>query len=464
MNPFDPVLEERLYRFLEQKIHRKNWEMWFSTFRIVSVSPQDQTVVFSVGNLFLQDWVIKQYSSVLAQAVREVFGANYGYKVQYDTLQKKETGSVSPSSQPEDMSPVVKKRPLSLCSMNPQFQFDHFIPGEGNLFAYNAALEAANHPGKYNPLFIYGGVGLGKTHLLQAVGHHVMQHLPQHRVIYLSSEQFLNELVEAIKSNKTDSFRAKFRSQADVLLIDDIQFLIGKAGIQNELFHTFNALFDQGKQIAFCSDRTPNELGTFHQRLISRFQMGLVAETLPPDMETRIRIIQSLALRESLELDWPVIQYLALHITDNIRTIQGLLVKMVIAKKLGQNRFGLPEVQKSLKDQMGLSREYSPLNRNPEQTLSHLVTTQLSHSMEELRSDSRTKNLSDARKVAMFIAHTHLGINVMRVAQIFDKSHSSVIYAINKVEDSLKKGNLKLQKLVDQMIAQTSPNAGSESF
>ncbi len=464
MNPFDPVLEEQLNRFLEQRIHRKNWEMWFSSFRISAVSTEQNEIVFTIGNLFLRDWVINKYSSLLAQAVKEVFGVNYRFRIEYETVKSAIEDLNHERSQVSDPAPVVKKRPLSLCSMNPQFQFQHFIPGEGNHFAYNAAMEVASHPGKYNPLFIYGGVGLGKTHLLQAVGHFVMNHQPQQRVIYLSSEQFLNELVESIKSNKTDAFRDKFRKQADILLIDDIQFLIGKAGIQNELFHTFNALFDQGKQIAFCSDRTPNELGTFHQRLISRFQMGLVAETTPPDMETRVRIIQSLAHRESLELEWPVIQYLALHVTDNIRTIQGLLVKMVIAKKLGKTEYGLPQIQNALKDLMGISPGYRPYNRNPEQTLMYLIQTQLPHTMEELVSGARSKSISDSRKVAMFVGHKQLGINIMRIAQIFEKSHSTVIYSIQKVEETLKKGNKKLQRLVDHMIAQTSPNVGSDSF
>jgi len=190
----------------------------------------------------------------------------------------------------------------------------------------------------------------------------------------------------------------------------------------------------------------------------------LVAETTPPDMETRIRIIQSLAHRESLELDWPVIQYLALHVTDNIRTIQGLLVKTVIAKKLGKTDYGLPQIQNELKNLMGISPEYRPFNRNPEQTLEYLIKTQLPHTIEELVSGARTKSISDSRKVAMFIGHKQLGINIMRIAQIFGKSHSTVIYSIQKVEETLKKGNTKLQRLVDQMIAQTSPNVGSDSF
>src|SRR6056297_3421378 len=230
--------------------------MWFGSLSISSIKDDEHLVTFAVENLFLKERLKNKYGKTIEQNVREFFGKDYNYRLEFSVLDPINTNQNEVNSK-KTGERLIKRKPIALSNLNKNYTFERFIPGGGNLFAYNSAVEVSRNPGKFNPMFVYGEVGLGKTHLLQAIAHKIMKEQPQLRVLYITSEEFMNNLIYCIKTNTTEKFREKFRQNIDVLLIDDIQFLIGKNGIQNELFHTFNSLFDAGKQIAFCSDRNP---------------------------------------------------------------------------------------------------------------------------------------------------------------------------------------------------------------
>lgn len=273
-------MREKIIESLKSKLNRRVWESWFGTFDVKEIGAD--YVVFQVGNLFIRDWLEKKYGALISKTLRELFGKQMNFQIDYAPAQSQEES--------EQDEPLVKKRPLVLTPLNPILTFENFVVGPSNMFAYSTSIEVAKNPGKYNPLFLHGGVGLGKTHLVQAIGHYLFKNEPDLRVIYLTSERFLNELVDSIKKNKVQEFRERFRNKVDVLLLDDVQFLIGKSGIQTELFHTFNELYNAGKQIVVCSDRDPQQLEKFQDRLVSRFQMGVVAKIDKPDEETCFKI------------------------------------------------------------------------------------------------------------------------------------------------------------------------------
>ncbi len=312
-------MKERIIENLKSKLNRRVWESWFSTFDVKEI--RDEVVVFQVGNLFIKDWLEKKYGQLISKTLREVFGRSVEFRIDYASAQQNDE---------EDDEPVVKKRPLVLTPLNPILTFDNFVVGPNNMFAYSTCVEVAKNPGKYNPLFLYGGVGLGKTHLAQAIGHYLFRHQPDLRVIYLTSERFLNELVDSIKKGKVQDFRERFRARIDVLLLDDVQFLTGKTGIQTELFHTFNELYNLGKQIVICSDRDPSNLNSFQDRLISRFQMGVVAKIERPDEETSFKIAKKMVELEGGKLDEEVLHLVAKHFSDNLRRLRGSIIKLLM--------------------------------------------------------------------------------------------------------------------------------------
>jgi chromosomal replication initiator protein len=359
-------------------------------------------------------------------------------------------GKKSQNSSTSD-EPLIKRKPVALSNLNKQYTFERFVPGGGNQFAYDSAIEVARTPGKFSPMFIHGDVGLGKTHLLQAIAHRIMETHPQMRVLYTTSEEFMNSLISAIKTNTTEKFREKFRRNVDVLLIDDLQFLIEKKGIQNELFHTFNTLHDAGKQIAFCSDRSPAELESFHSRLISRFQMGLVVETMAPDVETRKRIIKKIADLESLEITDEVVNYLAENVSTNIREIYGYLIKLIMATKLQGKNMDLLTIKMILSEICPTHSLRKTKTLSPKERLFTAVEKSTGIKETALISKTRKKPVSEIRMLAMYVAVTEMKEQVTSVALWFGKTHSTVNYSINKIKEQLKKGNARISDLIDSI-------------
>lgn len=429
-------MKEKIIEALKTKLNRRIWDSWFSTFEVKEIG--EDRVVFQVGNLFIKDWLEMKYGNLIARTLKEVFNRPIEFKIEYAPLQ----------DQPmeDENEPLVRKRPLVLTPLNPIFTFENFVTGPSNMFAYSACLEAAKNPGKYNPLFIYGGVGLGKTHLLQAIGHYLFKHQPELRVVYLTSERFLNELIEAIQRGTTQEFRERYRSKIDVLLLDDVQFLIGKNGIQTELFHTFNELHNMGKQIVICSDRDPQMLDGFQDRLISRFQMGVVVKIEKPDIETCFKIAQKMVKFENGDLPEEVLFLVAEHFNDNLRRLKGAIVKLLMHKQIYNEEIDLPKARQILSIE-----PITPKCRSAEARLFDVLKELFNVTPDELKGNSRKDSVIIARQLGMYVAKNYLNLSLRKIAEIFNRSHPTVSSAIQKFEISLRT-NKSLESLLNKVV------------
>lgn len=446
--------EKDFFQLLQKNIHPNHWDMWFGSLSISSIKDDDHLITFAVENLFLKERLKNKYGKTIEQTVHDYFGKNYDYRLEFSTLDLNNTKTSE--NKKDSGERLIKRKPVALSNLNKNYTFDRFIPGGGNLFAYNSAVEVSRNPGKFNPMFIYGEVGLGKTHLLQAIAHKIMKEQPQLRVLYITSEEFMNNLIYCIKTNTTEKFRERFRQNIDVLLIDDIQFLIGKKGIQNELFHTFNSLYDSGKQIAFCGDRSPNDLGTFHNRLISRFQMGLVVEMLAPDVSTRKRIIENFLDNEGITLPINAIEYLAENSSNNIREIIGFLIKIIMANQLQNKPVDLLTI-KLILNEIIPAKEGANKKPSPKEKLFQSVEKVFGVDQKTLISKTRKKPVSEIRMLAMYLSVRIMKETVTGVADWFEKTHSSVNYSVNKIESLINNDNERIiqqfERLKDQFNA-----------
>ena len=450
--------EKEFFRLLQKNIHPNHWDMWFGSLSISNIKDDEHLITFAVENLFLKERLKNKYGKTIEKTVQDHFGKDYSYRLEFSTL---DLSNNKTAEQPKKQGErLIKRKPIALSNLNKQYTFDRFIPGGGNLFAYNSAMEVSKNPGRFNPVFIYGEVGLGKTHLLQAIAHEIMQEQPQLRVLYITSEEFMNQLIYCIKTNTTEKFRERFRQNLDVLLIDDIQFLIGKKGIQNELFHTFNALYDSGKQIAFCGDRNPNDLGTFHNRLISRFQMGLIVEMLAPDVSTRKRIIESFLEHEGIQLPKNAVDYLAENSSNNIREIIGYLIKIIMANQLQHKPVDLITI-KLILNEIVPSQKMEAKKASPKEKLFQCVQKVFDIDQKTLVSKTRKKPVSEIRMLAMYLAVRDMKESVTGVAEWFEKTHSSVNYSIKKIDSLIKKDNQRIIQQLERLKAQYN-HSGSE--
>ena len=317
-------MKEALILALKERISRQNWESWFLDFDVKKI--ENNHVIFEVGNIFIKDRLEQKFNKIISKVVKEIVGKDATFEITYKEIDLK-----TPNS--KDKGPLIRKRPLLITPLNPKYTFENLVVGEFNRFAYNVFLEASKNPGYYNPIFLYSGVGLGKTHLAQALGNYLLDTNPDLKVAYLTSEEFMNEMFYAIKNGTTEEFREKYRKKADILIIDDIQFLIGIKSAQIELFHTFNAIHEAGKQIIICSDRTPKELKDFHSRMITRFQMGLLVKIEKPTQEDLFKIGKKIASLKNVEINNEILEYIS-QIYDNPRLIHGAILKLIAYKNL----------------------------------------------------------------------------------------------------------------------------------
>ncbi|MEW6189844.1 MAG: chromosomal replication initiator protein DnaA, partial [Actinomycetota bacterium] len=334
--------------------------------------------------------------------------------------------------------PRVKPLPEQSCSfLNPKYTFDSFVIGAGNRFAHAAALAVAEKPSQaYNPLFIYGGVGLGKTHLLQAIGHYVARHYPHLKVKYVSSEKFTNDFINSIRDkDKIVGFQKRYRDN-DVLLVDDIQFLENKEATQEEFFHTFNTLYEAGKQIVISSDRPPKDIATLEARLISRFEWGLITDIQPPDLETRIAILRKKAEIQSLEIRDEVLEYIASKIQSNIRELEGALIRIIAYSSLTKSEINLGLAQEVLKD-IFPDGESRPITI---QTIQEEVCKYYNISKFELISDKRSQSIVYPRQIGMYLARELTDLSLPKIGEKFGgRDHTTVLHA-----------NLKIEKLINE--------------
>ncbi len=427
-------MKEKIIEVLKSKLNRRVWESWFSTFDVREI--RDDLVVFQVGNLFIKDWLEKKYGQLISKTLKEVFGYHVEHKIEYAPVQQ---------NTEDDNEPVVKKRPLVLTPLNPILTFDNFVVGSNNMFAYSTCLEVAKNPGRYNPLFLYGGVGLGKTHLAQAIGHYLFKYAPDLRVIYLTSERFLNELVDSIKKGKVQEFRDRFRTKIDVLLLDDVQFLTGKTGIQTELFHTFNELYNTGKQIVICSDRDPEDLNGFQDRLISRFQMGVVAKIERPDEETSFRIAKKMVELEHAHLDDEILLLVARYFSDNLRRLRGSIIKLLMHQQISKEKITV-ELAREI-----LSISMIDSTSNSVDRFIRLLCQEFRVNPEEILGSSRKKETLVARQVGIYVAKNFFGLSLRQIAELFKKSHPTVSHTLKKVEEQIKNGDPEIKLAVERI-------------
>ncbi len=393
---------------------------WFKS--IYPINFQDDVLTLSVPNTFAKDWIEDRYLPILLEKIEFLLGRKIKLRL---TISSTENNDWAPHRNEE----------LPITSLNPKNVFDTFVVGNSNRFAHAAALAVAEVPAKaYNPLFIYGGVGLGKTHLMQAIGHQILARFGSLKVVYVSSETFTNDLINAIKDDKTPEFRAKYRT-ADVLLIDDIQFLKNKESTQEEFFHTFNTLHQADKQLVISSDRPPKDIPTLEDRLRSRFEWGLITDIQPPDLETRIAILRKKAQLDDLEIPHEVNLYMATQIQANIRELEGALTRVVAYSNFHNLPITVDLAAQCLKDIL------SPIKpkRIDIPLIMETVANYFGIRIDDLKSKKRTRELSYPRHIAMYLSRELTDLSLPKVGEAFGgRDHTTVIHGCDKISTELK--------------------------
>jgi chromosomal replication initiator protein len=398
------------------------FDRWFAT--IQSVELRDGTLVLALANEFSRIWLQDNFLSLVREAVSQA--AHEPTQVKFIVAANAFKGSSGPSSRPHPLPPSEAVHPPADVKLNPRYTFDAFIVGPNNHHAHAAALAVAQAPGKaYNPLFLYGGVGLGKTHLMQAIGHYASHHGKHRKVCYISSEELTNEFIQSLQNNTVTRFRKKFR-QTDLLLIDDIHFLAGKERMQEEFFHTFNTLFDSHKQIVLSSDRPAAEIANLEQRLVSRFEWGLVTDLQPPALETRIAILHKKAAALQVKLPVAVLEFLAGKIKTNIRRLEGALVRVASYASFTGKDLTLDSVEALLRD---------VLHEEAQRTLTieaiqKKVAEHFDIRLADMTSRRRPQNVAFPRQVAMFLSRELTDRSLVAIGESFGgRDHGTVMHA-----------------------------------
>ncbi|WP_448375267.1 chromosomal replication initiator protein DnaA [Fervidobacterium sp.] len=440
-------MRDRILSSLKEKISRQQWEHWFIDFYVKRV--EDTHVVFEVGNLFIKGYIEKKFDKVIKRALTEVIGQAASYEIVYAQIVNSENFD---AEEPDNIA-LVRKKPVLITPLNPKYRFDNFVVDEFNQFAYNLLLEAAKRPGTYNPIFIYSEAGMGKTHLVQAYGNYLLSTNPDLRYAYLTSESFMNELVTKLKSGNMEEFRERYRKKIDVLVIDDVQFLSGKNGVQIELFHTFNALYEAGKQIIVCSDRSPKELQDFQDRVISRFQMGVVVQIKTPSQDAMYKIAKKVVDEEKANIDDSILRYVANHLKGSIRILKGAIVKLIAYKSM-YNEIDISIVKSILKDVLHDDTQPSFNGDLIEIVAKHFRTTKAS-----ILSGDRSKDTTLARQVCMYLMIKKFGMSTRKVGEVFSKTHPSVISSVKTIEEKLRQ-NEELELLIAKIEKELEKNIG----
>lgn len=439
-------LWEQTLRAIEGKMSKPSFDTWLSQTKVLSFD--DKTLTICAPDEFVREWLEERYVLFIREAIADTFGMDVDLKfVLPDAAETKKAdvtvAAPAPSAAKSDPSESVSDTHM----LNAKYTFETFVIGAGNRFAHAASLAVAEAPAKaYNPLFIYGGVGLGKTHLMHAIGQYVLEHSKGMRVMYLTSEKFTNEFINAIQYNKTVEFRNKYRN-IDVLLIDDIQFLAGKEQTQEEFFHTFNTLHEASKQIIISSDRPPKEIPTLEDRLRSRFEWGLITDIQPPDLETRIAILQKKAKAEGFDISNDVLAYIANQIDSNIRELEGALIRVVAYSSLINEDITVDLAADALKDIL-------PANNPKVITILDIQKAVSAHfklRVEDLNSRRRTKTVVLPRQIAMYLAREMTDASLPKIGEAFGgRDHTTVIHSYEKI-DALIKQDAELINTIKQI-------------
>lgn len=415
---------------IRQELNTPTFKTWFENTKPVAI--ERDNFVISAPNLFAKQWLESRYSGLINASIKRVLDQNFQVVI---TVEEKEGEPSSEKVSPPPMPTKTRStRPHETPLLNPKYTFDSFVIGSSNRFAHAAALAVAEAPSAaYNPFFIYGGSGLGKTHLLHAIGHYVTGQHPHLTVKYVSTEKFLSEFINAIKDDKTVAFQSRYRNN-DVLLVDDIQFLEDKTRTQEEFFHTFNALHNANKQIVITSDRAPRDISTLEERLRSRFEWGLITDIQPPDLETRIAILKKNSEREKFYVPDEVLEFIASKIKTNIRELEGALIRVVAKASLGGSVVDISIARAVLQD---ILPDDTPKVITIE-TILREVARYFSLSVAKLISSKRAHDIVHPRQVAMFLSRELTDASLPKIGQVFGgRDHTTVMYAVNKIKKAL---------------------------
>ena len=428
MNLWDEILAK-----VESKVNRHSFATWFRPTSYLSLD--GSRLLVGVPNAQFREWLTKNYQGVLTEALQELGRANV------HVIFEEAADSPAPA---EGTTPAPERDSSSL---NPKYTFDSFVVGSSNQFAHAAARAVAEIPSKsYNPLFIYGGVGLGKTHLMHAIGHYIQARQKRLNLLYISADRFINEMINAIRFDRLPAFRQKYRS-IDVLLVDDIQFIAGKDRTQEEFFHIFNALHDAQKQIVISSDCPPRQIPTLEERLHSRFEWGLIADIQPPDIETKVAILRKKAEAERVQIPENVALFIASKVRTNIRELEGSLIRLIAYASLTGRDIDLSLAQETLKDLLHTEDKAITI-----EMIQKFVADHYNVKLTDLKAKNNAKSVVVPRQIAMYLTKTLTGASLPEIGKEFGgKHHSTVIHSVSKIDD-LRKKDPGFDRLINSFV------------
>lgn len=433
---------EQALELMKPELTEISFNTWIRPLRPISL--QEDRLVLETHSGFNRGMLESRYSFLIQNAVRQITGKN----CEISFILPEEAAAAQELKKEQTPAPAIQKEEVS--QLNPKYTFDTFVIGNSNRFAHAAALAVAEVPAQaYNPLFIYGGVGLGKTHLMHAIGHYIRSQNPEMKILYVTSEKFTNELITAIQTNKNEEFRRRYRS-VDVLLIDDIQFIAGKESTTEEFFHTFNALHDANKQIIISSDKQPREIPTLEERLRSRFEWGLIADIQPPDLETRIAILRKKAHVDDIQVEDDVLLHIAHKVESNIRELEGSLTRVVAYASLSGRPLTVEVAEEALRDILPnkVQRTINP------QLIQRKVGEYFSIRPEDFLSKRRNQEIALPRQYAMYLCREMTDLSLPRIGEAFGgRDHTTVIHACDKITRAMQV-DMQVRNIINELKRQ----------